>query len=439
MRTSTYPRTLIVWTQGMQVGTWEVSRTGTHTFRYSEEWLHREDAVPLSSSLPIQDLGTPYTGKHVEHVFDNLLPDNPDVRRAIRERYHLMSTSPFDLLSEIGKECIGAIQLLKEGETPHDPQRVEGRELTEREIASILRRAGNNGGFAHEDDDFRISLAGAQEKTALLFHEGVWKTPLGSTATTHLFKLPLGRVGNMNADLSLSLENEWLCSHILRQSGMEVAESELLQFEEVKTLVVERFDRVWKHGALYRVPQEDFCQATGTSPENKYQSDGGPGIETIMEVLRGSSRAHRDREMFFAAQLMFWLLAAPDGHAKNFSVYLERQNQFRLTPLYDIISAYPVLGHGQNQIAEQKLKLAMAVSGKNTRYRWKQITPRHFHETALRCGIDFEPIGLKVLTRMRKALSSGARTLPPDFPESVSEPIFSGLEARLDTLAGFLA
>jgi len=83
-----------------------------------------------------------------------------------------------------------------------------------------------------------------------------------------------------------------------------------------------------------------------------------------MRILLGSQEAAKDREAFFTAQVLFWLLAAPDGHAKNYSVFIEGGGRFRLTPLYDIMSAYPVLGHGSGLIPPEKLRLAMAFTGK---------------------------------------------------------------------------
>lgn len=104
-----------------------------------------------------------------------------------------------------------------------------------------------------------------------------------------------------------------------------------------------------------------FCQATGIPPALKYESDGGPGIRRILDILRGSERAEEDRLDFFCTQLVFWLLAAIDGHAKNFSLFLLPGGAFRLTPRYDVLSAHPLLGHGRGRLARQKVKMAMAV------------------------------------------------------------------------------
>ncbi len=55
-----------------------------------------------------------------------------------------------------------------------------------------------------------ISVAGAQEKTALLRIGNDWCIPKGITPTTHIIKLPIGEIRQPNAtlDLSQSVDNE---------------------------------------------------------------------------------------------------------------------------------------------------------------------------------------------------------------------------------------
>jgi serine/threonine-protein kinase HipA len=151
----------------------------------------------------------------------------------------------------------------------------------------------------------------------------------------------------MQADMSDSIENEWLCSRLVEALSLLIARSEIASFEEQKVLIVERFDRKLANDRTWwiRLPQEDLCQATGTPPDEKYESEGGPGIAEIMKILLGSRDAFTDRKTFLKTQLLFWILAAPDGHAKNFSLFIEPKSRFSLTPLYDVISAYPILGH----------------------------------------------------------------------------------------------
>jgi serine/threonine-protein kinase HipA len=262
-----------------------------------------------------------------------------------------------------------------------DVRKITATRLTTREVAERLASSLNPvfGRGERADDDFRISLAGAQEKTALLWHKGAWHRPTGATPTTHILKLPIGP-NPQGIDLSASVENEWLCAQLVAGFGIPVAQCRREKFGEQPALVVERFDRrLAVDGKWFmRLPQEDFCQATATAPALKYESDGGPGIGKIMELLLGSQRAAEDRRDFMRTQLVFWLLAAIDGHAKNFSIVLQAGGAYRLTPRYDILSAHPMLGKGRGMLSPHKIRMAMAVCGRNRHYRWKEISARHW-------------------------------------------------------------
>lgn len=201
----------------------------------------------------------------------------------------------------------------------------------------------------------------------------------GSTPTTHIFKLPLGLDGHMRADMRTSVENEWLCSKIMTAYGIPIASCEINYFEDQKVLIVERFDRRLAADGqwMLRLPQEDFCQAMGISPMSKYQVDGDPSITSAMKLLLGSVNAEQDRIHFFKTQIIFWLLAATDGHGKNFSITHLPGAQYKGTPIYDVLSAHPVIGFGANQIAPHRAKLAMAVRGSTNHYLLDKIHHRH--------------------------------------------------------------
>ena len=428
-------RALSVWMNGELVGEWRRSAAGAQEFQYAAAWLMATVARPISLSLPLHP--QPYS-KGVVEFFDNLLPDNPAIRERIQRRFGTSSAGAFDLLQEIGRDCVGALQLLPEDHPPVDVQKITGERLSAGGVAEILAGALDPGFGRGEpaDDAFRISLAGAQEKTALLWHGGAWHRPTGSTPTTHILKLPIG--GNpQGIDLSTSVENEWLCAQIVRVFGIPVAKCSMETFGEQKVLVVERFDRALaKNGGWYmRLPQEDFCQATATPSALKYESDGGPGIERIMELLLGSERAAADRRDFMRTQLVFWLLAAIDGHAKNFSLSLRAGGVYRLTPRYDILSAHPMLGKGRGKLSPHKIRMAMAVRGKNRHYRWREISARHWLETAKRCGFsEMKSIMDEVIAQTPKVVEQTTESLPRKFPDQIAATILTGISATAKLL-----
>jgi serine/threonine-protein kinase HipA len=427
-----HARSLSVWSNGERVGTWTIPARGDSQFLYDRAWRTSALGRPLSLSLPYTgDL--PLRGAVVRDYFDNLLPDSEPIRKRLASHYKLASIEAFDLLQEIGRDCVGAVQLLKEDEVPTDVKRIEGTPMLEEDVERHLigLTQARPAGAGMDPDDLRISLAGAQEKTALLWHNGGWMRPHGSTPTTQILKLPLGLVGHRKADLSASVENEWLCMNLLAEFGLPVARTAMLTFGSQKVLGVERFDRQLhpSDSWIMRLPQEDFCQALGVPPHRKYESDRGPGLADLAAVLRGSERAQEDLTTLLTSQVLFWLLAAPDGHAKNFSIKLLAGGRYQLTPLYDVMSIWPIEGGGANQYALHKARLAMALLGKNKHYRFADVQRRHFNSTATRCFLrtDAEDVIQQVLTRMTGAIKAVAARLPAGFPQQVADTIFAGV------------
>ncbi|NTV11111.1 MAG: type II toxin-antitoxin system HipA family toxin [Zoogloea sp.] len=433
-----------VWTNGRLVGQWRLPTRGPTEFQYASDWIQSPEGRPLSLSLPITLDNLPLRGEVVRNYFDNLLPDSDRIRTRLQSRFRTASSEAFDLLQAIGRDCVGAVQLLPSDEEPEDVFSIDVEPLNgagvERVLKGTVAPATLLGQAQSEDGDFRISIAGAQEKTALTWHKGRWCRPLGATPTTHIFKLPLGLVGNRQADMRTSVENEWLCAQILAAFGLPVANCEIARFGDQKALVVERFDRRLANSGAYwlRLPQEDFCQATGTPPSAKYESDGGPGLMECARILQNSEARVDDLRTLLKAQLLFWMLAATDGHAKNFSIFLLAGGRYRLTPLYDVLSAWPVTGTGPNHLDYEKLRLAMAIRGKNAHYRLRDIQRRHFNETARKCGIgtDMEDLIEEVASRVPQVLGEVSSKLPKDFPADVFESISDGLKFSTRRLIG---
>ncbi|MES2932871.1 MAG: type II toxin-antitoxin system HipA family toxin [Pseudomonadota bacterium] len=433
---------LKVWMNGIEVAIWERA-PGGESVRYLDSWIGHEQGRALSLSLPFTPGNQAYKGALVTAFFDNLLPDSEAIRRRLAQRYQSASIAPFDLLTQLGRDCVGALQLLPDSESRDDLFSIRGTPLSEGQIAQLLRDCvtGSSLGRLEHEGDLRLSIAGAQEKTALLQHAGQWHLPQGSTPTSHIFKLPMGLVGNMRADMQTSVENEWLCARIVAAFGLDVAPCEIGYFEDQKALIVQRFDRRLASDAswIVRLPQEDFCQATGTSPLHKYQADGGPGIAAIMDILGASQQAEQDRRNFFKAQLIFWLLAATDGHAKNFSIFHLPAGHFRATPLYDILSAHPIIGSGRGQLAPQKVKMAMAVRGSTNYYLMDKISRKHWSAQAQQVGLGAqfaEQMIEEVIGGCASVLGQVADGLPDGFPEGLANAIFEGVGRQCGRIKG---
>lgn len=419
---------LNVFLNGRLVGVLRRESTGAIDFQYAGEWLDWRATFPISLSLPLRE--DRYTGAPVINVFDNLLPDDDAVRRRVAERVGASGTDAYSMLSVLGHDCVGALQFLPDGLDPGPVGSSNGKRVTDSDVGEMIKHLAGTPLGLDEDEDFRISIAGAQEKTALLRKDGHWLKPIGTAATTHILKPQIGQLPN-GIDLSNSVENEYLCLKLLDAFGVPAAKADIADFGGRRTLIVERFDRLWaRDGRLLRLPQEDCCQALSVPPTRKYQADGGPDLRAIIDLLKGSDAPDEDIMTFMRANIIFWLIGATDGHAKNFSIFLTPGGRYRLTPLYDVLTAQPSLDAGE--IPRKKFKLAMSV-GKGRHYAIQDIMPRHFMQTADLAGVGkpmmnalFEDLAASA----ERTMAAVAEALPSDFPPELVDSVTAALGRR---------
>jgi serine/threonine-protein kinase HipA len=342
-------RSLVVLLNGSVMG--EVRRGRNRlSFAYDADWKADSGAVPLSLSLPLSR--SEHAGDAIEAFIWGLLPDNEFVLERWAKTFHVSARNPFALIANVGEDCAGAAQFVRSERIAElmagSPPPVQW--LTDVEVAARLRALRQDqAAWRLPRDTGQFSLAGAQAKTALLFHDGRWGVPSGRLPTTHVLK-PQSREFDGHA------ENEHFCLTLARALGLPAAQSKVERFGHEVAIVVERYDRVpLDDGQIVRVHQEDMCQALGVMPTSKYQSEGGPKPADIAKLLQEhSSKPHEDIGTFVDALVFNWLIGGTDAHAKNYSVLHGSGRQLRLAPLYDLASALPY-----DQLDERKLKLAM--------------------------------------------------------------------------------
>ena len=421
---------LVVALNGRVVGGLDRASNGAISFAYDKEWLtDSRRAIPVSLSLPLRE--ERYTGAEVSAFFDNLLPDNDQIRRKVAAKVGAEGTDAFSLLNQIGRDCVGALQFVPEGDEITPPTLPKYLPLSDAEVAEIIRNLATAplGVRPSGERELRISIAGAQEKTALLWNDG-WCLPKGTTPTTHILKPELGKLPN-GLDMTQSVENEHFCLTLCRELGLEVAQSQIVDVDDIRILAVERFDRLKaSDGRLLRVPQEDFCQALSVPPTRKYNNDGGPGIRECLGLLAGSDYAEEDRLVFLRAQVVFWLIGATDGHAKNFSLFLTPGGRYRMTPLYDIMSLQP--NYAAKQLRRKEYRVSMAV-GDSRNYAMESILPHHFLEDAKVAGMAQDQVRDLFASLGETAESAFERTvatMPDDFPQHLAQQIGDSMRKR---------
>jgi serine/threonine-protein kinase HipA len=392
-------------------GTLERLPGGRLRFDYSEEYRDRPGATPISLSM------SPHVRSHSDRIVTSwlwgLLPDNDAVLARWARQFHVSSSSPFALLAtQIGEDCAGAVRFAP----PEEIDRVLAHPatvtwLTEDDVGQRLADLREDSTtWLGRSFTGQFSLAGAQAKTALLFQDGRWGVPSGSTATTHILKPAVA--GLDDHDL-----NEHLCLDAARRAGLVAVRTKVARFGDESAVVVDRYDRREVGGEIIRVHQEDLCQALALPPSLKYQNEGGPGPANIAKLFRSAmpAQAADDAVRRFADALIWnWLIAGTDAHAKNYSLLLA-QDQVRLAPLYDVASALPYDMH------ERKLRFAMKIGGDYRVFPCQNIWPEASRELAL----DADALVGRVRVLAAKA--------PDVFADAAKAPDVDALDRPLPT------
>ncbi len=366
-------RILAVYMGERRAGTLECDVRAS-SFEYDRAYLATRGATPLSLSLPLRP-GI-YAPEVVDPFLWGLLPDNPETlqRWAVLARPQADEHNPFSLLQHFGRDCAGAVQFLPEGEHPDASEDIHW--VDDADIGAQLRALdADPNAWTFKDTEGRFSLAGAQAKFALTQIDGRWGRPLGSTPTTHIFKPGI-------PEFREQALTEHVCVALARRLGLPAARTAIRSFDGSHAIVVERYDRRSTSAGIERLHQEDLCQALSVSPSQKYQDDGGPGIREIVDLFRRAQpkdRADATAHRFLLGVAFNWLIAAPDAHAKNYSLLLQG-SATALAPLYDIATLTPY-----DQYKTDAARLAQAVDGS---YRLIDIDAASWQSQAADIGLD---------------------------------------------------
>lgn len=410
---------LVAVVYGSEIGRVRQDARGKLSFAYASAWREREDAFPLSLSMPLAL--TEHGDAVIRPFLEGLLPDNTDILAEWGRRFHVSPHNPFALLGRVGEECSGAVQFAQPQRVANLLQRAAGgvEWLTEAGVAERLRALRrNHGAWRAPGDVGYFSLGGAQPKTALLREADRWGVPSGRTPTTHILKPPVVHYDGF-------AENEHICLRLARALGLPAAHSEVVRFEDQVAIVVQRYDRVAAAGGIVRIHQEDVCQALGVPPRIKYENEGGPGAVRTLALLNAhSGRRDEDVATFVDALALNWVIGGTDGHAKNYSLLIGAGGQVRLAPLYDIVSALPY-----HHLQVRKLKLAMKIGGE---YGLWSIGRKHWERLADAVGLEPEPL----VTRVGEVAAAVPDLLATQCRHAEAEGLTHPLLARLqDTVA----
>lgn len=301
---------------------------------------HGMGAVVLSASLPVRD--ETYPNAATKPFFEGLLPEGA-IRATVARSLGLSEDNGFGLLAELGRDCAGAAVVVPTGDDPPTPGTGAIEWLDEDAIAQRIADLPRNPlGITDAGGRVRLSLAGVQPKLVVTrASSGRIGQPTGGAPSTHLLKPAQEQYPDLVA-------NEAFCLRVARTAGLRAANAEIVDIGGHECLLVERWDRtIGDDARILRLHQEDFCQALGILPAGKYESEGGPSVVTMVELLRHLSgpTLARDLVELTRALALNVMLGNADAHGKNYALLYEPLGVGRLAPLYDVVSTavYPEL------------------------------------------------------------------------------------------------
>jgi serine/threonine-protein kinase HipA len=401
---------LDVYLREQKIGRLSLDEKRRFMFQYDAGWIQQKGAVPLSLHLPLR--AESYPDDLARPFFSNLLPE-AEIKRVIAQRLQISESNDFAMLNSIGGECAGAVSLLPSGVTP--TVKPGYRELNEEELHKIIIDLPRRPLMAGVEG-MRLSLAGAQNKLPVYMEDDRIFIASGNAPSSHILKPPI-------RDLEETVDNETFCMMLAQSMGLSVPPVTIHRGLD-RLFIITRYDRSRdKDGRVVRLHQEDFCQAPGYLPDQKYESEGGPSLQQCFALLQGKSiRPAADRMALLRWTIFNFLIGNADAHAKNLSMHFTDRGP-RLAPFYDLIctQVYPDLTEKQ----------AMRVGGEN-RPSWMQR--KHWERLGESVEIKTSLV-LRTLQDLSSSIMPAAQVLSIEFSKTygtgtVIEKILAVIEKR---------
>ena len=361
-------------------------------FRYEPTYLNTNGSKAVSISLPLQS--EEFSPLRTKMFFEGLLPEG-FTRRSVAQWLRADENDYLTILAGLGKECLGALQVLIEGDTPPDPAY---RKLTKKEVRDFA--AEGAAASAELVTKAHLSLTGASGKVGLYLdtEDGSWYLPEGTAPSTHIVKQSHVRLKDI-------VVNEQLCQLTAKYLGISVPDSFIAEPQAGESLpmlfATSRYDRkmpicpaeISGHPVPLRLHQEDFAQALGVLAAEKYERPGRHYLHDMLVLLRMYSADPVSDQMRLWDMIIFdYLIGNTDNHIKNFSLlYNESLSGIRLAPAYDMVSTAVYESQTRN--------MGMNIGGQ---YDLSAISRASFANAAAEAGIGSR-IAMQRFDRMAEA------------------------------------
>lgn len=334
----------------------------------------------LSLSLPLEKRN--YTNTECHGFFNGLLPENDETKKRVAAKYNINPNNDFAMLKAIGYDCPGAISFWEEQnpEGLHEYYDIKSEPVTDEDLERFIKELPKKP-LGTGVENLRLSLAGAQDKTAVVLIDGKIAFPDNITPTTHILKPAI-------KSLKETVENEYICMKTAEKCGIRVPNVEIRQAGRTKYFLIERFDRIIKDGKIKRLHQEDFCQASNIASAYKYEADGGVSFKTCFDIIRKTSKPVVYINEFINLMLFNYLILNNDAHGKNFSILHNEDGSMDFAPAYDLLCT--------KIYSQLSYKMAMEIGGY---YGCEEIKPEYFEQLAKEVGISYAQLAKLIKNR----------------------------------------
>ena len=308
------------------------------SFQYSEAYLNHPNSHAISLSLPLGN--KPFSPAKTRVFFDGLLPEG-FMRKTISSSIKASEDDYLSVLSYLGQECLGAIQVFNESVTTNKPSY---KLLSKAQLVALAQEGATKSTEIVEKS--HLSLTGASGKVGLYFDSSndKWYQPIGTAPSTHIVKQSHVRYKKI-------VTNELLALKTAKALGINVSESFILNVgnkTDNALFVTKRYDRklvgskntVGNLKIPFRLHQEDFAQALGILAADKYEIKPHEYLKAMFDILSNQSSVPlQDMLKLWDICIFNYLIGNTDNHIKNNSIlYSEDLAKKRLAPAYDIVS-----------------------------------------------------------------------------------------------------
>jgi len=301
------------------------------------------NAVAVATTLPVSDVPVTYLAGAVPPFFAGLLPEGRRLT-ALRNQVKTSSDDELSLLLVVGRDVVGDVQVVPEGETPSESEALVTVKSSFAEVrfSEVLGAAGNVD---------RSGIPGFQDKASAR----MISVPVARASRRYILKVD-------PPEFPLVVQNEFYFIELAKSAGIPTVEAEIVTDADGQLgLLVRRFDRTTgDDGSVVSLACEDACQLLNLWPADKYNVTSEVVTKSIVDVCPAAPVAVRDvfRQFCFA-----WLTGNGDVHAKNISVLATRQGEWRVSPAYDLPSTLPY----------RDLTMALELNGKRDGFSGRQM------------------------------------------------------------------